>query len=623
METYSAAMGFGGALGGDDFVDRTRRELTFVTTSDHAHHNGNVVISDGIDWRDYASNPLLLLGHEGGERDWRALPLGKWVARRATRLPDSTPGVMCRARFCSPEQVSTGSDAWHLADSVYRMALPEHGIINKTSISWTAHEAMQPKAIRHQSGMVGKYFGRSRMVEQSVVLIPANQHAGRVDVVGPEELIKRAASAAVISADEATLIGRYVGVVRPYEIAGTGAEERLQGAAMAGLGGWVSFQPERLVGQADGTLRSIAQPAESETAERPARTVASAPGGAGEESADGGPILSPTRAGDAAPRVRSRLGTQRIFLARSEFPDRESASAWLHQNGFAEVKPAGLHELRAGFTFHPKRDGQLVGPTIEESLDNGVTAYLRARAVGSPEREQAKRPATVPAAAVPAAVPVDSAAPYNLERYLAVAPNPADRAAFMRAAATVRSLAGALLYDRGQALTPEEIRASLRTAALLSRELAADLDRLIAEDGGEAKAAAPKKSGIRARTRAALGRGPDDEEEDDEMPEDEGADAEDTEKRKKKTPEGEAVRDLERAAARLGELLTAARRARPNGAAPVEKPDAQRVVAPAPKAAAYKAAHDRLQDLLASRRAQKAPDAPQGGEATGAGAAVK
>ena len=139
------------------------RTFTATITTDSVDRDGEVVIPGGMNSRDYEKNPVLLYEHDALK------PIGKMM-----RMKRGERSIEAEFALAPRPEGHTGD--W-LPDTV--AALMDFGALNTMSIGFMGLEARPAsKADTERFGDgVRRVYGKWKLLEVSVVSIPANQDA--------------------------------------------------------------------------------------------------------------------------------------------------------------------------------------------------------------------------------------------------------------------------------------------------------------------------------------------------------------------------------------------------------------------------------------------------------------
>ena len=135
-------------------TDEEKRTVVAIGSQQKVDRDGDVVKVDGIDFKNYKKNPVVLWAHRHDD-----LPIGK-----AERVWKEDGKLMFKIKYAEPEVYS-------FADTVYK--LTKGGYINAFSIGFAPD--MQEAEFNEKNG--GYDFNKSELLEISAVPVPANPMA--------------------------------------------------------------------------------------------------------------------------------------------------------------------------------------------------------------------------------------------------------------------------------------------------------------------------------------------------------------------------------------------------------------------------------------------------------------
>lgn len=134
--------------------DETKREITAIGSQEKIDRDGDVVIIDGVDLKNYKKNPVVLWSHRAGDP-----PIGK-----AVKVWKEDGKLMFKLQFPEPETYS-------FADTIYKLL--KEGYLNSFSIGFSPDW----KTAEFQEKAGGYKFHNSELLEISVCNVPANPGA--------------------------------------------------------------------------------------------------------------------------------------------------------------------------------------------------------------------------------------------------------------------------------------------------------------------------------------------------------------------------------------------------------------------------------------------------------------
>jgi uncharacterized protein len=144
--------------------DKEERTLEGIATSQIVDRDGDVVMVDGIDLKNFKKNPLILWAH-----DYSSPPIGK-----ATKIWKEDKDLKFKMKFVEAE-------TYPFAETIYKLFAG--GYINSFSMGFRpdVKEAM----FDEKNG--GYVFNKSELIEISAVPLPSNTSAVAVTVKGIEK----------------------------------------------------------------------------------------------------------------------------------------------------------------------------------------------------------------------------------------------------------------------------------------------------------------------------------------------------------------------------------------------------------------------------------------------------
>ena len=135
-------------------VDEDKREITAIGSQQKVDRDGDIVNVDGIDFKSYKKNPIVLWSHRHSDP-----PIGK-----TERVWKDGKNLMFKINYADAETYS-------FADTIYK--LTKGGYINAFSIGFSPDwEAAEPNEKTH-----GYTFNKTELLEISAVNVPANAQA--------------------------------------------------------------------------------------------------------------------------------------------------------------------------------------------------------------------------------------------------------------------------------------------------------------------------------------------------------------------------------------------------------------------------------------------------------------
>lgn len=146
--------------------DGDERTVTAKISTAAVDRDGEVLIPQGCNSKDYEKNPVVMLGH-----DYYKLPIGKCLAIR--RKDDS---IEAKIQFAKRPEDHPAEKEWE-PDTIF--SLFKDGVMNAFSVGFVPIE--QRPANTKDKGMFGdacqRVYSKWSLLEVSAVPIPANQEA--------------------------------------------------------------------------------------------------------------------------------------------------------------------------------------------------------------------------------------------------------------------------------------------------------------------------------------------------------------------------------------------------------------------------------------------------------------
>jgi HK97 family phage prohead protease len=159
-------------------VDETKREITFVASTESVDRYGDIIRVAGWNLKNYKKNPVFLFGHRSSEP-----PIGKTVAISIEANP---PALVQTIQFADKA-------TYPFADTIFN--LYKGKFMNAVSVGFRTLEP--PNMIRDESGAItGMEFVGQELLELSAVVLPANTdavaraHATDSGIISAEDLEK-------------------------------------------------------------------------------------------------------------------------------------------------------------------------------------------------------------------------------------------------------------------------------------------------------------------------------------------------------------------------------------------------------------------------------------------------
>lgn len=156
------------AFSADISIEEGERAVVAKISTATVDRDGEVIVPDGVNWRDYQKNPVVLLGH-----DYYSLPIGK-----CTALTRDEKAITAKTIFAERPADHPAEKEW-VPDTI--LSLFKQGVLKAFSIGFEPMDGGMRAATK---GDVEKYgpecrrvFSRIKLLEYSVVTIPANQEA--------------------------------------------------------------------------------------------------------------------------------------------------------------------------------------------------------------------------------------------------------------------------------------------------------------------------------------------------------------------------------------------------------------------------------------------------------------
>lgn len=142
-------------------VDGERAVLAVISAG-CMDRDQEVLLPKGCDASDYLKNPVVLMGHDAG-----LMPIGKCVAIERT-----DDAVMAKTVFATRPE---GHEGEWLPDTVF--SLFQQGVMRAFSVGFMPmeHREPTPKDMERFGGACRRVFSKWKLLEYSVVTIPANQ----------------------------------------------------------------------------------------------------------------------------------------------------------------------------------------------------------------------------------------------------------------------------------------------------------------------------------------------------------------------------------------------------------------------------------------------------------------
>ena len=141
-------------------VDETKRQITFVASTESVDRYGDIIRVAGWDLKNYKKNPVFLFGHRSMDP-----PIGKSIAIGIETNPK--PALVQTIEFADKA-------TYPFADTVFQ--LYKNKFMNAVSVGFRTLQ--DPNPIRDESGaMTGLEFVAQELLELSAVVLPANTDA--------------------------------------------------------------------------------------------------------------------------------------------------------------------------------------------------------------------------------------------------------------------------------------------------------------------------------------------------------------------------------------------------------------------------------------------------------------
>lgn len=160
-------------------VDETKRQITFVASTESVDRYGDIIRVKGWDLKNYKKNPVFLFGHRSMDP-----PIGKSIAIGIETSPK--PALVQTIEFADKA-------TYPFADTVFQ--LYKNKFMNAVSVGFRTLEP--PNMIRDESGAItGMEFVGQELLELSAVVLPANTdavaraHATDSGIISAEDLEK-------------------------------------------------------------------------------------------------------------------------------------------------------------------------------------------------------------------------------------------------------------------------------------------------------------------------------------------------------------------------------------------------------------------------------------------------
>lgn len=142
-------------------VDESRREITFVASTETPDRYSDVLKVSGWELENYRRNPVVLFAH-----DSRSAPVGRTVEIHTEKSP--VPALVHTVRFAD-------AATYPFADQVYRLVKGK--FLNSVSVGFRPLEPPERRLDAEGNWTGGHVFPRSELLEISVVPIPAQPDA--------------------------------------------------------------------------------------------------------------------------------------------------------------------------------------------------------------------------------------------------------------------------------------------------------------------------------------------------------------------------------------------------------------------------------------------------------------
>jgi len=154
------------AFSADVAVADGERAVTATITTAVCDRDGEVVIPAGVNSKEYEKNPVLLLQHS-----YWGMPLGKCVALRR-----EDERIVAKFVFASRPENHPADEEW-MPETVF--SLFQQGVLRAFSIGFIPTETRpaNDRDVEKFGGATRRVISKSKLLEVSVVTVPANQEA--------------------------------------------------------------------------------------------------------------------------------------------------------------------------------------------------------------------------------------------------------------------------------------------------------------------------------------------------------------------------------------------------------------------------------------------------------------
>ena len=184
------------AFSTDVTVDEGERAVTARISTNAVDRDGEVLIPQGMDAKDYQKNPVIFFNHAWS--DYHAetnekIPVGKCVA-----LKREDDAVIAKMVFATRPATHPEGEEW-LPDTLF--ALYQQGVMNAFSVGFTPSEyrPATDKDIEKFGAGCRRVYSKWKLFEVSAVPLPANQEA--VALAVSKHLLTQEAADKMFAAD--------------------------------------------------------------------------------------------------------------------------------------------------------------------------------------------------------------------------------------------------------------------------------------------------------------------------------------------------------------------------------------------------------------------------------------
>ena len=142
------------------------RDIIARISTNAVDRDGDVLLPAGLDAKEFRENPVMLFGH-----DQNKLPIGTW-----TRLEKQSDAIIAHGTLATRPPQHPMTEEWG-PDTI--LHLIREGVIRAVSVGFMIGEHREPttKDVSRYGDSVRRIVSKWRLVEVSIVPIPANQDA--------------------------------------------------------------------------------------------------------------------------------------------------------------------------------------------------------------------------------------------------------------------------------------------------------------------------------------------------------------------------------------------------------------------------------------------------------------